>query len=191
MLAAAQRLFLLHGYQQTSVNDLIRESGGSKATLVALFGNKAGLFAAVIGGYAATLADAIARTDAEVSDDVRGVLTKIGVQLLQFYLRPDALQVYRGVIQAGPLEPAVAQRFYNDGHQRIVVALAAVLHRWQDMGVLRLDDPLTAADRYTHLLRHGLYEQCLIGLLRRPSVAAIRAQAAASANAFLDGHSAR
>src|SRR5262245_3793367 len=46
MLQAAGELFLEHGFEGTSVSDVVKRSGGSLATLYAWFGSKEGLFEA-------------------------------------------------------------------------------------------------------------------------------------------------
>ena len=47
-LLAAREVFLEQGYEAASVNDVVRRAGGSLATLYAQFGNKEGLFLAVV-----------------------------------------------------------------------------------------------------------------------------------------------
>ncbi len=47
-LQAAREVFLEQGYEAASVNDVVRRAGGSLATLYAQFGNKEGLFFAVL-----------------------------------------------------------------------------------------------------------------------------------------------
>ena len=47
-LEAAREVFLDQGYEAASVNDVVRLAGGSLATLYSQFGNKEGLFLAVV-----------------------------------------------------------------------------------------------------------------------------------------------
>ncbi len=186
LLEAAARLFAAKGYHGTSVNDVIAEAGGSKATLARCFGNKAGLFGAVIADFAGRIAGDISAAGA--TEDPRAGLEAIGLLLLRFYLDGPSLQAYRGVIATGPEEPAVAHRFYHQGHLRIVRAVSAALLRWRRAGLLRCPRPLQAADRYAHMLRHGPYERRLIGLRRTEVPAAtLRRHVRETAEAFLHG----
>jgi len=185
ILAAANRLFLQQGYESTSINDVIRIAGGSKATLAGRFGNKAGLFAAVIRRYADGFAAELRR--AAATHEPRAGLRAAGEMLLRFYLEPASLQAYRGVIAAGPRHPELARIFYEQGHLQVVSALAGALRDWQRRGLLVRSDPVRIADRFAHLLRHGLYEQRLIGYRRTAPAAAIRRQARAAADTLLDG----
>ncbi|HMN43750.1 MAG TPA: helix-turn-helix domain-containing protein, partial [Povalibacter sp.] len=52
-LAAAERMFLKEGFAKTSVNAIVREAGGSLATLYAEFGTKEALFESVLSQRAA------------------------------------------------------------------------------------------------------------------------------------------
>src|SRR5260221_5170329 len=60
----AVKLFLDRGYEQVSIDDIVAEIGGSKRTLYARFGGKAGLFGTVIAEYCAAV-----DRDLEVSVD--------------------------------------------------------------------------------------------------------------------------
>ena len=46
-LQAAREVFLEHGYEAASVNEVVRRAGGSLATLYSQYGSKEGLFLAV------------------------------------------------------------------------------------------------------------------------------------------------
>src|SRR3954465_13555296 len=48
--ATATELFLKHGYDSVSVDEIVRAVGGSKTTRVNHFRNKEGLFAAIVKG---------------------------------------------------------------------------------------------------------------------------------------------
>ncbi|QKF85336.1 multidrug efflux system CmeABC transcriptional regulator, TetR family [Campylobacter blaseri] len=45
---SASELFLQNGYKKTSLNDIVEKSGGSLSTIYEYFGNKEGLFKAII-----------------------------------------------------------------------------------------------------------------------------------------------
>ena len=188
MLEAAGRLFSERGYHGTSVNELIAVCGGSKATLVRQFGSKAGLFGAVISTYADRIAHQLAASGAV--DDVRAGLEAAGEALLEFYLTNGALQTYRGVVTSGPGEPEVARRFYDEGHRRIVRAMAGLLKKWRDAALLDCRFPERAADCFSHMLRHGIHEQALIGMRPRVDRGALRRHVRAVVEAFLHGYAA-
>ena len=48
LLDAAARLFVTKGFEKTTLRDLVEAAGGSRATIYELFGDKAGLFRAMM-----------------------------------------------------------------------------------------------------------------------------------------------
>lgn len=185
VLKEAHRQFLENGYTHTSLNSIIARAGGSKATLQKYFGNKAGLFAAVITEPAKRFV-----TSAQIRT-LKGmphqVLQTFGETVLSFYFRPDALHSYRGVIAEGHRNPSMAKAFYHEGHAQITAALAIRLDEWHHQKIIHCIQPAADADRFLHILRAGIYEQTLIGLRRAPSRKEIVAQVSDSVRVFLFG----
>lgn len=185
MLAAAQRMFIERGYNHTSLDAILERSGGSKATLLKYFGNKAGVLTAVLNQTAEHMTnDAVA---AARSGDPREALTAFGSAVLGFYVRPDALVIYRSVIAEGYRHPALAQGFYFGAHDKFVTALATRLHEWHDSGLIVSREPRADADRFLHLLRGSLLERGVLGLTRTFSQAEISREVDAAVSIFLDG----
>lgn len=186
MLHFAHKFLVKRGYADISLNEVLRHSGGSKATLVKYFGNKAGLFAAVFERVTAALID---EWDVE---NIRGapyqVLQALGEDILCFYLRPDALAAYRAIVDEGYRHREMAIGLYRGGHALVVQVVADRLRRWHADGVLSCPDPTGDADRFTHILRSGVYEQALLGVREnRVSPQEIRDCVQASVRVFLNG----
>lgn len=184
-LKAANKLFLEKGYADTSLNDVIKLAGGSKATIIELFKNKAGLFAAVIETSAVSLAEHL--TTASAEDKPQQTLQNFGEIILRFYLTPAALLAYRGVISEGSKYPDMAKAFYQRGHEHIVAPIAERLRVWHARGLIAAVDFHSEADRFTHMLRNGLYEQHLLGLRQRATAADIKKQVAGAVHVLLAG----
>ena len=185
ILSEAKAQFLAKGYSGASLNDVIAGSGGSKATIQKYFGGKAGLFATVVAEAAHQLVESAHLAVAQGSP--AQILQAFGESVLHFYLRPDALHVYRGVIAAGHPHASVAKAFYEQGHAQIVAALASCLRNWHEQGILHSQDATADADRFLHLLRAGLYEQTLLGLRKSHTRAEVIAQVEGSVGLFLSG----
>ncbi|TAK53133.1 MAG: hypothetical protein EPO25_11590, partial [Gammaproteobacteria bacterium] len=82
----------------------------------------------------------------------------------------------------------MAAGFYRAAHGGVVAAVAAHLQRWHEQGLLQLEDPTTDADRFTHILRSGLYERVLLGLHpSRPTQREIEAAVRPAVRTFLRG----
>jgi AcrR family transcriptional regulator len=181
ILRNARALMLKHGYAKTSLNEIMRLSGGSKSTITKHFGNKAGLFRAVFARFSRQLFE-VNPFDAVDDRPWREQLQEMAEKILGLYVRPEALAVYRGVVGEG--DPELAAGFYFVGHRLFVATVAEHFRQWQAAGLIVSADPEADADRFVHIIRAGLYEQALIGLAASPTPAQIRASAAASSALF-------
>lgn len=76
MLAAARRLFAVHGYERTSVRAIAAAAGVNQAQVVGFFGGKQALFLEVVGDFC------IVREDLNGLDGLSGM----GAQLARLYL---------------------------------------------------------------------------------------------------------
>jgi AcrR family transcriptional regulator len=186
MLEVARDLFSRHGYHDTSINAVLQRSGGSKATLRKYFGGKAGLLAAVLDRYASARV-AEAETAAGDARDPEAALRAFGERVLNFYLQPDALNVYRSVIAEGYRHPVLAKGLYYGGHQRILGALAGHLRQWHEVGKVRSHEPEADAERFLNMLRSGPHERGLLGLQRSFAPDEIRAHLEGTLRIFLRG----
>ena len=185
IVAAAQRLFVTRGYHRTSLEAILKRSGGSKATLRKYFGNKAGLLGVVLTDAAARC---VARADrAAEHRSVEGALRAFARVVLEFYCRRDSLLVYRAVVAETAAQPEVGRRFHNGGHMTFVAALGRHLTSWQERRVLLLVDATADADRFLHMLRAGPHDQALLGVLKSVPRAAIGVHVDACVRTFLRG----
>jgi AcrR family transcriptional regulator len=185
LLRVAQRLFQQRGFAHTSLNDVVALAGGSKATLRKYYKNKAGLFSAVMEDVSSSfVANAHLR---ELKGEPEQVLRAFGETVLKFYLAEDSLACYRGVVAEGHGEPAMAQSFYRQGHQRVQAALAEQLASWHQSGRVASAHHLDDADLFLHLIRAGIYEQRLIGLRNSVSRQEVSARIARAVQLFLRG----
>jgi AcrR family transcriptional regulator len=185
ILDVAQRMFIERGYHHTSLDGILARSGGSKATLLKYFGNKAGLLTAVLNRVAEHLvADAV---DAAQSGEPRKALTAFGTAVLGFYVRPDSLVIYRSVIAEGYRHPELAHGFYYGAHDKFVMALVARLQNWHAAGLVVCADPKSDANRFLSLLRANLLERGLLGITKSFSAAEIAQEVSACVRVFMHG----
>jgi len=125
-LDAAADVFLEQGYEAASVNEVVRRAGGSLATLYAQFGNKDGLFQAVIEDITERYSEAI--IDAADTDlPLEQGLQQIGEQFLGSILRPRAIAFTRVMIGEGRKIPDMMERWILSGPERVRAAVSEFL----------------------------------------------------------------
>lgn len=186
LVSAARELIMEHGPGKLSLAEVLRLAGGSKATVVKYFGDREGLIAATIEAVARDAIRDLRLGDAVPDQSPEDGLARLLAGLLRFYLQDETIMVYRSVIatKARPLAAA----FYHGGHEIVIAELTAFLEKWPAPGFRDDLDIAAEADRLTHMLRAGLYEKALIGLLDAPfDEAAIESQARAVTTQFLQG----
>lgn len=166
MVHHARLLIMGVGVDRFSLNEVLRLSGGSKATLTKYFGGRTGLIAAAIQAEAKAAVEGL---------DLQGTMgRRLPLQqaltygltgILRFYLTPGALALYRAVVSAASADAGGAEAFYAHGHREIVRWLAALLEARQPAEVRSGLDCADVADQLLHAIRAGFYEQVLIGVI--------------------------
>jgi TetR/AcrR family transcriptional repressor of mexJK operon len=186
-LEAATAAFLEKGYANTTLDDVIARSGGSRQTLYALFGGKQGLFAALVTERSSQILS-FWEEDSELLDrPPEQVLVEIGVRYLEAVTTPDALGLYRLVVAEGMFMRELAEQFWERGPANSRTVLAKYFARQAERGTLLLEDPDQAAYQFWGMLLGNLHMQCLLGLRPAPDRAEIEAYVRTAVARFLDG----
>lgn len=119
-LQAARDVFLEHGYEAASVNDVVRLAGGSLATLYAQFGNKEGLFLAFMQDQHDRFARemrAPMKLDGLPLDEA---LTVVGEHFLRRLLQRDSLAFFRVMVSEGRKVPEPLRRYFTTGGSNMI-----------------------------------------------------------------------
>jgi AcrR family transcriptional regulator len=181
ILKAARICFLDRGFLRTTISDVVALSGGSRATVYEEFGDKEGLFAALVG----SILDDMSLP--AIADGPPGeVLRDLGLSYLGQLLDPEALALYRVVLgESSHLRP-LGQAIFRAGPQAATAALAARLKTWTAHGQLALDDPHRGAALFLAMLEGDLHRAAIMWQ-RTPSAKDIAAQVDAAVTLFLRG----
>lgn len=148
-LQAAREVFLEHGYEVASVNDVVRRAGGSLATLYAQFGNKEGLFFAIVQDQHERFTREIKPECVDHLPLEEGLLA-IGEHYLRALLTRDNLAFYRIIANEGRKFPLLVQRQISISVDKTTDIVADLLRAKQ--APLR-GDALNAATLFTGLVR--------------------------------------
>ncbi|WP_110670443.1 TetR/AcrR family transcriptional regulator [Salinicola halophilus] len=190
LLDAAQRLFLERGFSQVSVNDIVAEAGGSLSTLYRHFGNKEGLFQAMVERrshhvYATLTGDDIDELPVEAA------LIRFGTSLLHKAMDDEALGIYREVVAESPRQPELARRFFDAGPGRMRRVVTDYLDRRIADGRLPHGDTAELAGMYLGMVLGEWHLIQLLQLEAPPSARAIDDRVERCAALFLSGLLAR
>ncbi len=183
LLAVAERIFLRHGYYDTTMNDIALAAGMSKKTIYTLVDSKAGLFAAVLAHQHAQIIYPTAQPDWSLADTLTANLTC----LAHFLLSPPQIALTRLIMAEHTNTPDFGRIFL---HSRVLKAKAR-LHDClasvaRDYGAT----PHQAKELSAMLFGMALGEfhaGMLIGFRAAPSKAALAARIRLAVDIFLAG----
>lgn len=163
ILEAAGEVFAEQGYAGASINEIVKRSGGSLGTVYKFFGNKLGLFEAF---FQKATCEVFSQFHAEDfwSDDIEASLYKFGNELQKLMLKPDALSVYRLVLNDNSGDRAEIQRiFMENGPHKITGYLACFFRQQQEKGRIQLEDVDIAAYQFIDMVKGPMHFKALFG----------------------------
>jgi AcrR family transcriptional regulator len=188
ILDAARTTFLRDGYAGAPMDGVAALAAVSKQTVYKHFADKRSLFTAV-------LTDEISATEQRTrsmvatlgdSDDIAADLRAFARRHVVEVTEPHIVDLRRIVIAEADRFPDLAESWYANGPERGHAALAEQFARLADRGLLRLDDPLQAAQHFNWLvLSIPLNEVMFRPTAPRPSRAALHRHADEATRIFL------
>jgi TetR/AcrR family transcriptional repressor of mexJK operon len=167
ILEAARAVFLEYGYAGATIDAVVERSGGSKATVYALFGNKEGLFSALT----AELADQFAKTICSVAHagSVAEGLRSLGRSYVEEILSHERLAMFRLVVGESGRLPKLGDIFYRAGPRTGLSLFAALFREWMTRGLVSGSDPEQLASHFLGALRGDIFCRSLLNPTRVPT----------------------
>jgi TetR/AcrR family transcriptional repressor of mexJK operon len=163
ILSAGQSLFLAHGFQGTSVDQIAASAEVSKQTVYKHFGDKQELLLAIVNeALASTVTPFLDRiaTLAD-TDDLETDLIALAGDYLRAVLAEPVVQLRRLVVGEANRVPALAQLYYEQAPARTLSAFADSLGRLHDRGLLSAPEPAVAAEHFAFLVVGRCIDQAL------------------------------
>lgn len=155
-LHAAREVFLEHGYEAASVNEVVRRAGGSLATLYSQYGSKEGLFQAVARDQQERFMTQLAPLD-YTGLPLEDGLRRLGERFLDVVLHPDNLAFFRIAVGEGRNRPHLLRRYLSISHDKVREALIEYMRSKPAQNGARVLDPESAAAHFFHIVRGGLH----------------------------------
>jgi TetR/AcrR family transcriptional regulator, mexJK operon transcriptional repressor len=154
ILAASRSIFLRHGYGGASMDEVAAIASVSKQTVYKHFTDKKALFTEVITGdieSADRLTQDLLRALPE-SENFEADLREFARQHITSVLQPDIIRMRRLIIGEADRFPELARTWYATAPERCFATLAEHFIRLTERGLLRIEDPLLAAQEFNWLV---------------------------------------
>jgi len=154
IVKAAHDLFLDKGYELTSMDDIAARAKVSKPTVYNHFRDKEALYAEVVRATTdnvESLVSLVTRSLAD-SEDFESSLLDLARTFLAALMQPQMLKLRRMVIANAERFPEVGRLWYEQGFERVLQSLSDCFEHLAVRSVLKLDDPMVAANHFVGLL---------------------------------------
>jgi len=153
ILAAAGRMFIEHGYQGTSMEEIAKAAAVTRQTLYNRYPEgKESLFVAVVERMWKAFAVINVATDERALAEPRSGLIQIATDFACFWSGPTAADFLRMVIKEGQRFPMLAERFDEVIQAPAMAAVSDYLAELSRRGVLAVQSPDTAARYFMEVL---------------------------------------
>jgi TetR/AcrR family transcriptional repressor of mexJK operon len=151
---AARKVFLRKGYGGVSMDEIAALAGVSKVTVYNHFADKERLFTEIIiGDIGATEALTHAMIEAlPDTEDLETDLRRFARRHIVDVTQPHLIKLRRTIIAEAERFPELARTWYANGPERAHAILADTFQALAKRGLLRVDDPLLAAQHFNWLI---------------------------------------
>ena len=189
ILDAAKRMFVQHGFEGVSMDQIAADAGVSKLTVYSHFGDKEALFAAAVKSHCEqSLPSALFEPAPEVP--LRERLMAIARAFYAMITSPEAIAGHRMLCTPQLANTPLSQMFWDAGPRRVQVGLASLLQRRIEAGELEIPDVPRAAAQFFTLLKGEPHAQMVFGCCPNGAVDA-ESHLAASVDLFLRAYATR
>ncbi|MDW3219241.1 MAG: TetR/AcrR family transcriptional regulator [Acidimicrobiales bacterium] len=188
-IESALGLFIEHGYNGMSMDDLVSAVGGSKATLYRYFGSKEDLFSAIVDELQTVLGGA------PPAQDVGDLALADGLRILgrataDAALSERAIVLLRLAVGEQNRFPELARLLFDLAPQRSYERFVAFLELKRERGEVDFEDAQIAAEHFlAGLVGHQQLRMLLVG--DKPSPAAVDRRVDAAVRMFLRTYATR
>ena len=173
------------GYAGTSMLSIARKARASNETLYNWYGDKTGLFRALVQRNAAEVKLLLEKQIAE-DGDPRAALNRVGQLLLTLVTSDRAVALNRAAAAdpTGDLGRTISQ----EGRSTVAPLIAAVLDQGRTRGQFAFDDLAAACETYLGLLIGDLQIRRVVGRMPQPNPDAIAARSERALRQFTTLH---
>jgi TetR/AcrR family transcriptional repressor of mexJK operon len=185
LLICAETLFLKHGYNGTSLQMLIEQAGGSRRNIYAEFGNKQGLFTAVLQQKTSEI-NLILSATGDINEP-RASLIKVCFTFLNKLLEPDMVTLFKLILNTIQDMPDIGDMMFQHVLVEGPKGLANYLQQLNDIGTINIDDPQHACHLLLGMVKGHIHTLALLDPNYKPTQQQISQQVEKAVDIFLNG----
>ncbi len=186
IIKSASTLFFEKGFSNTNIDDIIKITGGSKRDIYNEFGNKSGLFSAIIETYTDRVSHEV-QFEKFDENNLELSLKKFGYALVQSYMKTEIIGLYTVIFKEAKLFPELALEFYEKGPMLGNLKLSELLKNCIDNGELKNLPHYKLASFFTSMLRDKIHLRVFLNSSESVSLEEINEDVDLVVEIFLNG----
>ena len=183
ILTAARKLFLSHGYDDTSLEMIISESGGSRRSIYSEFNNKQGLFIAVVKFHIEAQLKTLQNIDYNLSPEQ--ALIAICENFIERMISPEMISLFRLVNYQIHKMPEVGMLIYENGLLMGHKPIIEYFEYLEQQNILTITDKEFAAHSLINMAKTSLHMKAILAPSIKITKEEITTQTCKSVNLFL------
>ncbi|WP_345428117.1 TetR/AcrR family transcriptional regulator [Halioxenophilus aromaticivorans] len=162
IIQAAGELFTQHGFEKTSLDMIIAQSGGSKRAIYDLFGDKLALLHAVAVAMIDQVMNPIFDTDLNLKNE-KQFLTHLGSSFLLAMISPQGIAIFKELIAQANNTDGLGTKIWQIGPERLQQQLANYLDHLVQKKHYSIANTHVASCQFFSLIKGDLHLKYLIG----------------------------
>jgi TetR/AcrR family transcriptional repressor of mexJK operon len=186
IIESALSAFLELGYGGTTMDEVVKRAGGSKASIYKHFKNKEDLFATVV--------DELVRhrltNELNLDHPPEQALLEYAESRLKVVFAKKHVALRRLIIGEGARISKIARMYYEHGPALSIKQLEKYLKAENARGSLKVEDPHASAAMFIGMMMHYMYLRTLYSVSGAPSAAQIKVHSKKVVETFLAAHKA-
>ncbi len=186
ILDAAQRLFYHKGFDETSLEMIINESGGSRRSIYDEFGNKKGLLMAVIQRQVKLQTEILTSINREL--EAKEALNQVCFEFVKGMLSPALMSLFRLVVQQVIKFPELGEMVYQKGPMAGILPLVDYLQYLAEQKQIKADNFQFSAQMLIEMAKGPLHTRSLLLPDKLITDDEIKQQVAKAVDIFLSAH---
>ena len=160
ILDAAQQLFYHKGFDETSLEMIINEAGGSRRSIYNEFGNKRGLLMAVIQRQVKVQSDILTSINRDLL--VKEALNQVCFKFVKGMLSPALMSLFRLVVQQVVKFPELGEMIYQKGPMTGILPLVDYLDGLTEEKELSIENTHFSAQMLLEMAKGPLHTRSLL-----------------------------
>lgn len=184
ILKAATDLFLEQGYDRTSLEQIIERAGGSRRTIYQHFGNKEGLFVAVVEAILEHLLERLSMLNWQ-QNPPEEALVEAGTAFVKALTAPETLATFRMLLTEITRFPHLGETFFRNGPERAYQQVSEYLQQQTQAGCFQVYDPDLTARQLLEMMKGDLQLRALLCPENLPTKEEIEVQVRFAVQRFL------